>query len=50
MARLGMKRRADLDFTDPRFGPELNPSLIWRIDGADWRAAKVAALGRTSLG
>ena len=50
MARLGLKRRADLDFTDPRFGPELNPSLIWRIDAADWRAAKVAALGRTSLG
>ena len=44
MERLGMVRRADLDFTDPRFGPELNPSLIWRIDAADWPAARAAAL------
>ena len=44
MERLGMVRRADLDFTDPRFGSELNPSLIWRIDAADWPTARVAAL------
>ena len=44
MDRLGMIRRADLDFTDPRFGPTMNPAMIWRIDAVDWPAAKVAAL------
>ena len=44
MERLGMVRRADLDFTDTRFGPELNPQMIWRIDAADWPAARAAAL------
>ena len=29
MERLGMKRREDLDFWDTRFGPELNPAIIW---------------------
>ena len=43
MERLGMARRADLDFTDTRFGPELNPQMIWRIDAADWPAARAAA-------
>ena len=44
MHRLGMARRADLDFEDTRFGPDLNPALIWRIDAADWPAARAAAL------
>jgi RimJ/RimL family protein N-acetyltransferase len=44
MERLGMTRRADLDFEDTRFGPELNPALIWRIDAADWQAARAAAI------
>ena len=44
MARLRMARRADLDFADTRFGPNLNPQMIWRIDGADWPAARAAAL------
>ena len=44
MARLRMARRADLDFTDTRFGPNLNPQMIWRIDAADWPAARAAAL------
>ena len=44
MHRLGMARRADLDFEDTRFGPDLNPALIWRIDAADWQAARAAAL------
>ena len=43
MARLGMARRADLDFTDPRFGPGLNPQMIWRIDATDWPAARADA-------
>lgn len=44
MERLGMRRRQDLDFVDTRFGPELNPSIIWSIDAADWPAARAAAL------
>ena len=44
MQRLGMTRRADLDFLDPRFGPELNPAIIYRIDAAEWPAARAAAL------
>jgi len=44
MMRLGMRRREDLDFIDSRFGPELNPSLIWRITAAEWPAARAAAL------
>jgi len=44
MERLGMTRRHDLDFWDERFGPELNPSLIWRIDAGDWPAARARAL------
>ena len=43
MERLGMARRADLDFTDTRFGPELNPQMIWRILAADWPAARASA-------
>ena len=43
MERLGMARRADLDFTDTRFGSELNPQMIWRIDAADGPAARAAA-------
>ena len=44
MKRLGMKRRADLDFDDPRFGPELNPTIVYSIDAADWPAARNAAI------
>lgn len=44
MERLGMTRRADLDFRDARYGDDLNPSIIWRITSADWRAARERAL------
>lgn len=37
MEKLGMTRRADLDFEDPRYGPELNPTIVYRIDAAAWR-------------
>jgi hypothetical protein len=39
-----MTRREDLDFDDPRFGPELNPTIIYLIDAGDWPAARKAAL------
>ena len=46
MARLGMKRREDLDFIDPRFEHpgELNPAIVAWIDAGDWPAARAAAL------
>lgn len=44
MKRLGMTRRPDLDFVDPRYGPELNPVIVYRIDAAHWPAARAAAL------
>ncbi|HEY0629048.1 MAG TPA: GNAT family N-acetyltransferase [Sphingomicrobium sp.] len=44
MKRLGMKRREELDFDDSRFGPEMNPTIIYRIDAEDWPAARAAAL------
>lgn len=44
MKRLGMTRRAEFDFDDPRFGPELNPTIVYSIDAADWPAALLAAI------
>jgi RimJ/RimL family protein N-acetyltransferase len=44
MLRLGMKRRADLDFVDQRFGPEVNPQIVFEIEAADWPAARAKAL------
>jgi RimJ/RimL family protein N-acetyltransferase len=44
MERLGMTRRPDLDYEDPRFGPELNPTIVYRIDAADWPAARARLL------
>ena len=43
MERLGMTRRPDLDYYDPRFGPELNPTITYAIEAADWPAAREAA-------
>ncbi|WP_106639073.1 GNAT family N-acetyltransferase [Allosphingosinicella vermicomposti] len=38
MKRLGMRRRADLDYDDPRFGPDLNPTIIYEIGRNEWTA------------
>jgi len=43
MERLGMTRRADLDYDDPRYGPDLNPTITYSIDVAAWPAARAAA-------
>ena len=37
MKRLGMERREELDFIDTRFGPELNPTIVYSIDAARWQ-------------
>jgi hypothetical protein len=39
-----MSRRAELDFTDERFGPAVNPQIIYWMDAADWPAARSVAL------
>lgn len=44
MQRLGMQRRKDLDFVDARYGPDLNPCIIYGMEAADWSAARAAAL------
>jgi RimJ/RimL family protein N-acetyltransferase len=43
MKRLGMIRRPDMDYEDDRFGPEMNPTIVYRIEAADWPAARAAA-------
>jgi RimJ/RimL family protein N-acetyltransferase len=47
MKRLGMAGREDLDFIDQRFPVDsaVNPQVVYRIDAADWPAARIAALG-----
>lgn len=45
MQRLGMIRRDEFDFTDERFGPEVNPQIVYSMDAADWPSARAAALG-----
>ena len=46
MKRLGMVRREGLDFVDQRFAAdgEVNPQIVYRIEAADWPAARAAAL------
>lgn len=43
MHRLGMYRREEWDYTDTRFGPDLNPTMVWAIDAAEWPKARAAA-------
>lgn len=44
MKRLGMTRREDLDYVDTRFGPEMNPSIVYVIGRDEWPTARAAAL------
>ncbi len=43
MKRLGMTRRQDMDFDDERFSPEMNPTIVYRIEAVDWPAARATA-------
>ncbi|MBV9931103.1 MAG: GNAT family N-acetyltransferase [Alphaproteobacteria bacterium] len=36
MRRLGLRRREDLDYEDPRFGPGLNPTIVYEIEARAW--------------
>ena len=44
MKRLGMTRRADMDFQSPDAPPKLNPTITYRIEADEWPAARAAAL------
>jgi RimJ/RimL family protein N-acetyltransferase len=37
MERLGMKRRADLDYPDADYPPEDNPTMVYSLEAAEWR-------------
>lgn len=37
MERLGMTRRADLDYHDPSFSDALNPTIVYRIARTEWK-------------
>jgi hypothetical protein len=39
-----MQRREDLDFNDERFGPEVNPQIVYAIAAAEWPNARERAL------
>ena len=39
MKRLGMARRADLDYFDSDYPPEDNPTMVWDLERAQWRPA-----------
>jgi RimJ/RimL family protein N-acetyltransferase len=43
MERLGMTRLAHLDYDDPEFPPEDNPTMVWGLTQEAWRAAQAAA-------
>lgn len=38
MEKLGMRRRADLDFSDPAFPAEDNPTILYSLTKAEWAA------------
>ena len=46
MKRLGMTRRADLDYPDADYPPEDNPTMVYSLDAADWRARATARAER----
>ena len=35
-----MERREDLDFDDPRFPPEDNPTILYSLSQEAWAASK----------
>lgn len=39
MEKLGMKRRTDLDFDDPAYPRQDNPTIVYSLTAEQWRAA-----------
>ncbi len=44
MRRLGMTRRADMDFPSTDVPADMQPVVVWRMDAVEWPAARAAAL------
>lgn len=40
MEQLGMTRAPELDFNDPRHGPELNPAIVYLVEREEWLSAR----------
>ena len=40
MEKLGLSRRADLDYDDPKYPPEDNPTIVYAITRDEWLAAQ----------
>lgn len=38
MKRLGMRHQPELDFHDPNYGPELNPTIVYKITADEWKS------------
>lgn len=38
MKRLGMRRRADLDYVDPDWPPSMNPVIVYEMERGEWSA------------
>lgn len=38
MQKLGMTRRAELDYLDPAYPPQDNPAMVWSLGRKDWQA------------
>ena len=49
MERLGMRRRADLDYPDPDYPPEDNPTMIYQLDAGEWRTRTSAGAARADV-
>jgi len=37
MEKLGMRRMAELDYVDPEYPPDDNPTMVWGLAQAEWR-------------
>ena len=40
MKRLGMARRPELDYSDPDYPPEDNPTMVWDLDRQAWQHSR----------
>ena len=47
MERLGMARRADLDYPDPDYPPDDNPTMVYQLEATAWLSRVSAEVSRT---
>jgi len=44
LERLGMRRTPELDYDDPDYQPRDNPTVVFRLDVAEWRTRALASV------